>query len=440
MLKGGVSLVASRLVMTALPLVTIPWTLGYLGAERFGIWMAAASLIGILAIMEAGIANALITAISRASANEDNAEIRKLASSALAVLFPLAFVLIFIGLVIVPLVPWSSLFNVQNTTSVSEIPGILMVIITVTALNFIVNACIKLRVGLQQITQASIWETIGALASLPSMFAVIHFELGAPWLIAALLGVPLFIKALSIIAFFIKNKEYRVNFAEANKQSARELVRGSTVFLVGVMAYGVAIASDQILIAIFVSAEAVTPYTIIQRLFSIPFIFANLFFYAQWPVLARAVKRGELEWVGTVFLRTLGIAIAFTIILTSALVLLNKDILRLWVGDAVQPSPLLIVGMALYSILVVIVGACTTLLYSLDARREQIRLSLAMMVLNLPLTIILLHWIGSPGAIWATNAAYVGCMVIPYIFVIRRILFSLNVGGLHDDLRSSSTM
>ena len=59
---------------------------------------------------------------------------------------------------------------------------------------------------------------------------------------------------------------------------------------------------------------------------------------------------------------------------------------------------------------------------SMDIRRPQIWISISMMVVNLPLSYILIHQIGAGGAIIATAVSYLLCMIIPYLVLLPRHL------------------
>ena len=84
----------------------------------------------------------------------------------------------------------------------------------------------------------------------------------------------------------------------------------------------------------------------------------------------------------------------------------------------------MILGMTVYGAIVVVVGVTSTFLVSVEIFRPQIYMNLAMLIVNFPLTIFLVLNIGAAGAIWATVFSYLICIIVPAIFVIRRILDS----------------
>ena len=73
---------ASRGISAIAPLLLIPLTLPYLGAEVFGAWMAIASIAGMLIWADLGLGSSLLTQLTRTAAEGKNDKARKLIASA----------------------------------------------------------------------------------------------------------------------------------------------------------------------------------------------------------------------------------------------------------------------------------------------------------------------------------------------------------------------
>ena len=59
---------ATAKAVTALTmLISVPLTLGYLGPERFGMWMAISAVIAMLGFADFGLSNGLLNAVAHAS-------------------------------------------------------------------------------------------------------------------------------------------------------------------------------------------------------------------------------------------------------------------------------------------------------------------------------------------------------------------------------------
>src|SRR4051812_23716437 len=63
--------IAARGVGVSPPLITVPLTLHYLGAERYGLWATLSSLIALASFADFGLGNGLLNALSSAHGRDD---------------------------------------------------------------------------------------------------------------------------------------------------------------------------------------------------------------------------------------------------------------------------------------------------------------------------------------------------------------------------------
>src|SRR5512144_3326213 len=73
----------AAIVQTAVGLVAVPMALGYLGSERYGLWMTVTSLTAMLAFADFGMGNGLLNAIASADGHDDEAAAAGATSSAI---------------------------------------------------------------------------------------------------------------------------------------------------------------------------------------------------------------------------------------------------------------------------------------------------------------------------------------------------------------------
>lgn len=63
-------------------LISVPLTVSYLGAERYGLWMTISLVIAILVFADLGLGNGLLNAVSEANGRDDREAAREYMSSA----------------------------------------------------------------------------------------------------------------------------------------------------------------------------------------------------------------------------------------------------------------------------------------------------------------------------------------------------------------------
>lgn len=188
------------------------------------------------------------------------------------------------------------------------------------------------------------------------------------------------------------------------------------------MTQAIAVNADQMIIAIFSGPASVSPYAVLNRLFSLPYIAVNLLLTVLWPMFSANREAGNYHWIKATYYKTLSGCILIAVAATLTIFFFLPTILDLWINRSFNDLPLLVAGMTAYGAIVVIVGITSTFLVSMEIFRPQIYMNLAMLLLNFPLTIYLVKSIGSAGAIWATVVSYTICIVVPSIVLTFRIL------------------
>jgi O-antigen/teichoic acid export membrane protein len=68
--QGALAALASKGIGFLVSLISVPLTLGYLGAERYGVWVTISTLLAWLSIVDLGLGNGLLNALSEAYGKE----------------------------------------------------------------------------------------------------------------------------------------------------------------------------------------------------------------------------------------------------------------------------------------------------------------------------------------------------------------------------------
>src|SRR5438034_1303116 len=112
--------ILSKGVALLTALVTVPFTINYLGAERFGLWMTISSLVAMLGFADFGVGNSLLTAVSEAKGKEDEEMARRCISSGFFMLTGVALVVIAAFVLVDPFIPVQRLFSIKSTVAIRE--------------------------------------------------------------------------------------------------------------------------------------------------------------------------------------------------------------------------------------------------------------------------------------------------------------------------------
>ena len=411
--RATAAMVAARAASALLPLVAIPWSLDYLGTERFGMWMTVIGFTALLALAEGGVSTVLLTATARDASQEKWERLRTLHSSALVAVLPMAITVCAVGFLLSNGVNWSLLLGLNDPLAGSEAPWVVLIVCIGVALSFICNVTSRFRIGLGQTPQIMFWDIAGTLAAVPALFLAIHLDLGTPGLVAAVFIIPIAFKLLAAIVFAATNPQLRPNTNNIERQCVSNLFRLGLAFLTVSFSYAICTASDQFIIANMLGADQVASYAVMLKLYTQPLVIANLLLFALWPQFTAALARGEHAWLQKTFWVALLSVVGLAAAMSTGLLATQTTLLHLWVGGKIQPSALLSWNMALFAMLSIAAQSFHTLFSSIDRWSILVKLSLTMMVANVVMTILLVQSIGIEGAIIATNIAFLLVLIFP---------------------------
>ena len=101
--------------------LSVRWTLPYLGEERFGVWMTIASFVGMLIFLDLGVGNALTNHVAMVAADGNKAPLTRTVSGGLGLLFLIGLVSSIMLCLVFRSLPWESIIKVRNPLINAEI-------------------------------------------------------------------------------------------------------------------------------------------------------------------------------------------------------------------------------------------------------------------------------------------------------------------------------
>lgn len=410
----GFSIVAS--------LLTVPLVLHHLGHERYGIWLAAIALSTFFTLADGGVTKGLISEVAKANGAGDRVRIQVLVASAFAATMVLVVACLLVTLAMIWLIDWRWAFNLSSPGLGFEAAVTISIICGATALSFPATVIRETRLGLLQGAAVNAWDLGGTIAGFMGLVAAVWCGWGLVAVAALWVAGPLLARTAGAIWFLSgKDQDLIPVWGHVNWAMSRMLFATGSVFLVYILTQTLAVQSDQILIARFLGVDAVTDYSVVQRLFNQPQILVTLVLAAQWPAYSEALGRGDHRWVRHHFNWSLAGFTLFAVAASAFLGVGCNAILKAWVGDSIAAPQSLIVAMAVYGVVATIANVYAFFFMALGLHRHMIATQLGMFAINLPLTIWLLPRIGSVGAIVGTTVGYVLAIVVPgFIMTARR--------------------
>ncbi len=412
------------LVTTA---VSVPLTLGYLGTERFGVWMTLSALIALLGFTDLGIGNSLLNGVAHAAGRDDRTLIRASVSNGIAMLLAVA---VGLGLVFAAAyghVPWGRMFNVGSATAIEEVGPAAAVLVACFLITMPAGAFQQVRLGLQQGYVNSIFVGIGNIGGLALVVWAIQMRLGLPWLVLAMVGAPLLATLMNGFALLARSPWLRPTLRDIDFAVARSLLRVGLLFLVLQVAVAVAFTSNSLILAAMIGPAAVAEYAVVSKLFMIPTLLVGFALGPLWPAYREALGRGDVQWVRGTFGRSIRLSLSVGGLLSAALVVIGLPLIAVWVGtSSVQPSFGLVLAIGIWTVLSAVGNAVAMLLNAAQVMRFQVVTAVLMATTNILISIALTSRIGIAGVVWGSIIAYSLFVLVPVVFYLPRFFIRLD--------------
>ncbi|MGC1370947.1 MAG: oligosaccharide flippase family protein [Candidatus Sulfotelmatobacter sp.] len=421
--RGMSSGLVAKGVAFVVSFFSVPLTVRYLGAERYGAWVTISAAMAWIALADFGLSSSLTNAVSEGYASDDH----KLAGEYVAAAFwSLAGVALLLAAVFFPvwrIVPWQRVFNVESVQARAEIGPAVAIAFAMFVLNFPFSIIAKIYGAYQQVALANAWNTAGNVLSLAGLVVATQLKGGLASLVIAVSGSILFINVISAVWLFGWSKPWLFpRLGRLTWASLRKLTSLGGMFFVIQIAALLLFQTDNLIIAHYLGAAAVTPYSVTWRLFTYTMIFQMLATPSYWPAYAEAFARGDHAWVRRSFPANFRITVASTLVLVLPLVFFGQWIIRKWAGELAVPSPHLLLWMGVWSVIYAATCSQSCILASSNRLRGQMIYSISAAIVNIVVSILLVKKIGPTGAILGTISAYLTCILVPQWIEVERAL------------------
>ena len=429
---------ATRVLTSLVSILSLPICVRYLGPERFGVWATITTTAVWINLLDLGIGNTLLNHISAAFAQNDKSSARRYFTNALFVTIGASAFAGVVFAVIFGLIDWGRLLNVRD--DLTEVSQTIAIAMTLTLIGLPCSLCSKLLAGYQQLHRYSYASAAGAVASLLGLWTgvVLHVRMAALYMMSA--GCIVAANFILLVSTIIVKPWLLPRRSALDRRVMRELFTSGSSFLLIQMAAVVVFSSDNLIVSHYLGPAEVTPYNVTWRLAGLAAMLQTLIFPAVWPAYAEAYVAGDYQWIRRTFVSMIRGVATLTLFCAAILILFGRPLIRLWAGTAAVPGMALLGAMALWAVINGVMSVESCLLAALNRTREQALLSMVAAILNVWLSIVLVHRIGALGVITGTILSYLLILVVPQTLLVRdvwrrelrgnagRLSFSLRVG------------
>jgi O-antigen/teichoic acid export membrane protein len=417
------STAVSRGVIFVVNMLYVPLVIRHLGAASFGVWMTISTTLTMLLLLDLGVANSLTNFISEAFASGDHEHASRYMTTALTLMTSVAAGLGLAACLAWPYIDWGQLFNIQPPLVPAEVSAAVAVALVIFLVDLPARLAAKALGGYQELSTANLFATIGSLASLVVMLALVYEGVGLAGLVAGSSGpVVLADIACTFWLLCIHKTWLRPRIAHLSQHAVgRMLDLGGSLFILQIAGLLV-FDSDNLIIAHYLGPAEVTPYSTAWRLASCATAVHAGFFPALWPAFSEAFARADTSWVRRLFWKIMVGTMAAAVVFAALYAICGRWVIRAWATSAAVPSQSLMLLMCAWILLGTFMNNTVIVLLAKGEIRLQAWLALGVGILNIPLSIWWVRSLGSEGAIMGTMAAYLAVLVVPQTVLAWRLV------------------
>lgn len=432
-LTGMTALIAQGITIAS-GFISVPLTIGYLGKERYGIWLTINSLLQWLYVSNMGLSgNALVNKLSEANGKDDKALAQELVATAFWSLAGIALIFSLLFAASFPFVNWSSVFNAGQTVSSNELQLAAIVAFACFVMMFPTSMVDAVYNSYQEGFIGSVWHITGSVVSLIALIIVTRMEGGLPLLVAALFGVRLlFSFGNAVYLFFFRHPWLAPSPRATTKQSFKNLMTLGWKYLFAQLSGIGMFQSQPMIITQTLGSSAVGVFGVAYRLISLPMMLVQMMVNPLMPAYAEARARGDWDWIKKTLKSTLIMTTLGSIAIVVPLCFFAKTIIHYWATPEMIPSDGLIWTLGIYVVVACAVTPVSVLMYGLERVGGQAIMAFLNAILNVGLGIILTRQFGITGMAAAMVIAFTLANPIGQFIAVRNAFKSINSKKVTD--------
>jgi len=426
----------AKVVGVVVSFAIVPLAVGYLGVEGYGLWIAVSSLVAMLSFVDGGAGNALVNMVSHATGKDSKQSIKGIVSSGFFVLLIIAVFGALLFSLLHTYVPWAWVFGLSESANTHDLEMLVLIVGFAFFLGMPISVVGNVQRGFQEGNIEVFWNAKGRLLTLLFVYISIQADLGLLGVACAFVAGPIVASMANNFYYFgLKKREVAPSLNHLNSTDVKAVLGTGGLFFVLQITSAIQMQGDNIIIANMLGPSSVSQYAICMQLFMAVPMFMALLWTPLWPAYREALASGDADWVRRVFIKSLKLALLVGIPTAGVLVVFGDYIIRLWVGDEVVPSMLLLVGCGIWMLILLVGNVLAVFLNAMQVVKAQIYIAIAAGIVNVIVSIFLIQIYGVAGAIYGSIIAYILCAIVPFTFLIPKLLKHLCENRLLVDLK-----
>jgi O-antigen/teichoic acid export membrane protein len=383
--RAGIT-ASSSFIAKALNIVisflSVPLTVHYLGAERYGVWLTISSLITWMQMTDFGLAGvALVNVLSEASGKDDRVAAQQYTASAWWALTGVSMLSGILAVAFFRYIPWRAVFRVSAATSTHELQAACALTLLFFVLAFPLSVQFSIYSAYQDGFLANVWGIAGNALSLVALVVVSRTHGGLPYLVLALSGTRSLVAAANVFFLFRRYHWLAPVPSAVRWHCVKRLFKLGTKYLVTQLASLGIYQSQPIIITQILGPSKVVIFVVAYKIISLPMDLVYMATQPFVPAFGEAKARQDWRWIEGAYKNCVKASLRFGLPLAVVIALTAKPLIRIWAGAVAVPSTSLIVWLSIYTVIGVMLMAAGQMMSGLE-RVDPLAISITLCALG----------------------------------------------------------
>ncbi|MDQ0072562.1 O-antigen/teichoic acid export membrane protein [Variovorax boronicumulans] len=438
--------IVAQVIQLATGLISVPLALGYVGPERFGIWMTLSTALAFITFSDFGIGIGMQDSMSRHAGKGDYKGARNAFYSAFALVGVIVLVVMLMGYLIVPRLDLASLFSLRSVESRADIAPAAIATIAVIVLGLLGGLVQRAFNAVQEGFLVAALQVFARLLSLALLFAVVRLQLGLPALVFAVGGVASCVLLLMGVPLLLHRQKWlslsrQTIFTAINRESAKGLLS------VGVMGLGASVAiyfvnnSIPFLISSKYGAESVADFAVLMKLLAIPGMLLTYVLSPLWPAITEANQKGDLRWIRGAYRKCVTGCIAIAVVSSIAILLCAPFVIKYWTNsEKLVPTEQLIIASIVFMVLGFWNAVASTILNGLSQFKGQASYGLLFAIGAVIVAAIIPSSLSKEYIVWVINIGFALRCIFMQIEINARFAALSHKGAAYSKIDEPSIL
>jgi O-antigen/teichoic acid export membrane protein/glycosyltransferase involved in cell wall biosynthesis len=404
-------------------LLYVPLALGYLSAEKYGIWVTLTTIVNWVGVLDIGMSNGLRNKLAEALAKEDLKLGKIYISTAYFLMGAIFLGAMVVFLAINPFINWQSILN-THAIPAHDLYVITSLVVSCVILRFIVDTITMVDAAHGNSARAAMLLAISSGVSLVLVWlATLFTPKGNILLLSGIVTVvPVLVYIVySLIVFTKRYKAIRPAWSYVKIEHSKSLVGLSLQFFIVQITATILYASAPFIITQLFNPTAVTQFSIASGIFNMPVMIFGLVCNPIMPLVTHAFVKKDNIWLRATLKRLTYFSLLFSagVIL---MVFLSGWIYKLWLGDKVSIPFELSVAVGAFTIINILLAPFSNFINGLGKLKILTILSPVGVGLFVVSAIVLSKWLHSVigVSIALSITSLIGLIILP--IEIRKII------------------